>query len=107
MTAGTDLPDPFKDLHRSHPYTIPCVVSLNSTHFMALGYNTIHWLNENIHNVKAAIVSWPGQSWTKLPEFPVNQLIWSCQATVLKNKLLLTNVYAACMVTNDVYCKLL
>ena len=63
--------------------------------------------NENIHNVKAAIVSWPGQSWTKLPEFPVNQLIWSCQATVMKNKLLLTNVYAACMVTNDVYCKLL
>ncbi len=44
ITAGTDLPDPFKDLHRSHPYTIPCVVSLNSTHFMALGYNTIHWL---------------------------------------------------------------
>ena len=38
-----------------------------------------------------------------MPKFPVSQHIGECQATVTKNKWSETNIYTACIVSNDDY----
>ena len=36
-----------------------------------------------------------------MPKFPVSQHIWGCQATVTKNKWFQTNIYTACIVSDN------